>query len=106
MISDVSIVPPKIPYGGFSPVRLQGIGKAVASALWHRFPGSRELQVHERNEGAAKFWKSCIKEYASGSFGVEEISTDNGQRLVYRVSISRPDTASGGKEEEGADLCF
>jgi predicted acetyltransferase len=40
--------------------RRHGIGSAAAYALWKRFPGNWELQVHKGNQGAMAFWKSCI----------------------------------------------
>ncbi len=68
--------------------RRKGIGKAAASMLFQRFPGKWELQVYRRNIVAELFWKSCIPEYASRSFMVEEIDSDDRRKKRFRFSTS------------------
>jgi predicted acetyltransferase len=41
--------------------RRLGIGRRAAAAIWQRFPGQWELQVHAGNAAALQFWASCAK---------------------------------------------
>lgn len=70
--------------------RRRGVGRAAARAIWERFPGAWELQVHGRNAGAAAFWRTCIEEIADGSVEVREVVEEDGRRVQYNFSGRRP----------------
>ena len=43
-----------------------GIASLAACAVLERFPGTWELQVHQRNPRAIRFWRACIDKVAEG----------------------------------------
>jgi predicted acetyltransferase len=55
--------------------RRQGIGQAVAHALFDQFPGEWQISEMARNLPAQAFWRKIISRYKSGAFG-EQVTED------------------------------
>jgi predicted acetyltransferase len=66
--------------------RRGGVGGRTAAAVFRRFPGPWELQVHWRNHAARHFWARCVELASGGVFEVEEAREVDGRRLEYRFS--------------------
>jgi predicted acetyltransferase len=69
--------------------RRLGIGRRAAAAIWQRFPGQWELQVHARNSAAVQFWTSCAEAEASGTLQVHEIQGPDGRRIQFGFQIEQ-----------------
>jgi predicted acetyltransferase len=67
--------------------RRRGIGRTAVTALWDRYPGPWELQVHVGNAPARAFWRGCIEAHAAEGWRVEETSAPDGRRLQYSFDI-------------------
>ncbi len=74
------------------PCRRRGVGRAAVEAIWARFPGSWELQVHVRNQVASAFWLGCIQALATGPIRATEVVEEDGRRTQYGFEIG----AGGG----------
>lgn len=61
--------------------RRGGRGRAAAAAIWRRFPGDWELQVHLRNSAALRFWRSCVAACAEGAVIESALECDDGRRI-------------------------
>ena len=68
--------------------RRQGLGSAAAAALWRRFPGAWEFQVHAPNQAAQRFWRRCIDANAVAESRVEEVAAHDGRRSQFSFEIS------------------
>jgi predicted acetyltransferase len=69
--------------------RRLGVGRQAAAAIWRRFPGAWELQVHARNAAAVRFWASCVKSAAQEPPEVSEIHAEDGKRLQFNFHVGR-----------------
>ncbi len=69
--------------------RRLGIGRRAVCALWKRFPGQWELQIHTRNVAAVQFWESCIKAVTSGPPQVREVQGRDGRRVQFNFSVEQ-----------------
>lgn len=67
--------------------RRLGIGRHAALAIWNRFPGEWELQVHSRNAGAVQFWTSCAEQAQGIPPEIREVQAEDGQRLQLNFSV-------------------
>jgi predicted acetyltransferase len=67
--------------------RRTGVGSAAIRAIWRRFTGDWELQVHRRNTDAVHFWLSCVKKWAIQEPVIEEIESADGHRLQLRFGV-------------------
>jgi predicted acetyltransferase len=72
--------------------RRRGLGRIAVRAIWDRFPGPWELQVHPLNAAAAAFWPRCIEQCSSGRVYRREVEEEDGRRIQYNFEI-----ASGAK---------
>ena len=67
--------------------RRLGIGRRAVHAIWKRFSGQWELQVHTRNSTAVQFWESCIEAVTSEPPQVREVQGRDGKRIQFDFSI-------------------
>ena len=67
--------------------RRLGIGRSAVCAIWRRFPGQWELQVHTRNSAAVQFWESCLEAVTSESPKVREVQGRDGKRIQFHFSV-------------------
>jgi len=67
--------------------RRPGVGREAAAAIWRRFPGAWELQVHARNAAALRFWASCVTSAAQEPPEVREIHAEDGKRLQLNFHV-------------------
>ena len=67
--------------------RHQGAGRRAALAIWQRFPGLWELQVHAQNSAAAKFWVLCAETAATEAPQVSEVQASDGRRIQLNFNI-------------------
>ncbi len=67
--------------------RRLGIGRRAVRAIWRRFPGKWELQVHTRNSTAVQFWESCLKAVTSEPPKVREVQGRDGRRIQFHFSV-------------------
>ena len=67
--------------------RRLGIGLYAALAIWERFSGEWELQVHARNSDAVRFWASCVQAETSEPPQVQELQTEDGRRLQFNFRV-------------------
>jgi predicted acetyltransferase len=67
--------------------RRLGFGRSAVLAIWKRFPGPWELQVHARNSAALQFWKSCAEAEARETPQVSELQTADGSRLQFNFHV-------------------
>jgi predicted acetyltransferase len=63
--------------------RRLGVGQSAALALWKRFPGRWQLQVHCANAKAVRFWRSCVDRIAKVPPRVSEIRVRESKRLQF-----------------------
>jgi len=68
--------------------RRLGIGREAIAAIWRRFPGAWELQVHTRNSAARQFWMSCVEGVAHETPEIREIEANDGRRLQFNFGIA------------------
>lgn len=66
-----------------------GIGRHAVLAIWERFPGRWELQVHARNTVAVRFWSSCAQLAAIGPIRVRAVRSEDGQRMQLNFSVGQ-----------------
>lgn len=68
--------------------RRRGFGRAAARAIWDRFPGKWELQVHGGNDAAVRFWQVCAASVSTVPVQVTPVQAADGGRyqLSFRVS--------------------
>ena len=71
--------------------RRLGIGRRAVHAIWKRFPGQWELQVHTRNSAAVQFWELCLETVTSKPPQVREVQGRDGRRIQFHFSVE--DTA-------------
>ena len=64
-----------------------GIGRRAVRAIWKRFPGQWEMQVHTRNSAAVQFWESCLETVASEPPRVREVQGRDGRHIQFHFSI-------------------
>ena len=69
--------------------RRLGIGRRAAAAIWQRFPGKWEFQVHARNSAALEFWASCAEVAAGEAPRVHEIEGPDGRRMQFSFQIGQ-----------------
>ena len=67
--------------------RRLGIGRRAVRAIWKRFPGQWELQVHTRNSAAVQFWESCLEAVTSEPPKVREVQGRDGRRIQFHFSF-------------------
>ena len=67
--------------------RRLGIGRRAVHAIWKRFPGQWELQVHTRNSTAVQFWELCLETVTSEPPQVREVQGRDGKRIQFDFSI-------------------
>lgn len=67
--------------------RRLGIGRCAVRAIWRRFPGQWELQVHSRNSAAVQFWESCLETVTSEPPQVQEVQGRDGRRIQFHFSV-------------------
>jgi predicted acetyltransferase len=67
--------------------RRRGIGRSAVFAIWKRFPGPWELQVHASNGPAVRFWASCAETVAKETPLVSEVSARDGSRLQLNFRV-------------------
>lgn len=65
-----------------------GIASRAACAIFERFPGQWELQVHQRNPRAIRFWQSCIDKVAQGAPRIRQLDFDGEikQHMMFDVA--------------------
>ena len=73
-------------------IRRRGIGRDAVLEIWGSFPGEWELQIHARNAGAMRFWRSCVERKTGEPPRVCEVRAEDGRRLQFnfRVEAHRP----------------
>ncbi len=69
--------------------RRLGIGRRAVAAIWRRFPGEWEFQVHARNTVALQFWTSCAKAEANGVLQVRDVQARDGGRVQFNLRVGR-----------------
>ena len=67
--------------------RRLGIGRRAAAAIWQRFPGQWEVQVHARNSAAVQFWASCVEAEAGQAPQVHEVQALDGRRIQFNFRV-------------------
>jgi predicted acetyltransferase len=67
--------------------RRLGIGRRAAAAIWQRFPGDWELQVHSRNATAVRFWSSSAKAAAGTAPQIQEVQAPDGRRIQLSFHV-------------------
>lgn len=67
--------------------RRTGFGRRAVAALWRRFPGAWELQVHPKNAAATAFWPRCIALASTGEVVVKTVEEADGLRTQYHFEI-------------------
>ncbi len=67
--------------------RRLGIGRRAALAIWERFPGQWELQVHARNSAAMQFRATCAEAEASEAAQVREVQASDGRRIQFNFRV-------------------
>jgi predicted acetyltransferase len=72
--------------------RGRGVGRAAVAAIWRRFPGAWELQVHARNAAAVRFWEACIRSVVRRPPEKRVIEAADGRRfqLEFHVGERQP----------------
>jgi len=76
--------------------RRLGIGRRAVYAIWKRFPGQWELQVHTQNSAAVQFWESCLETVTSELPQGRKVQGRNGRRIQFHFSVE--DTVSQSME--------
>ncbi len=67
-----------------APSRRAGFGRAAASLVFDRFPGSWELSIIPANSGATSFWNSILAAYTSMNFETLDLTGDISMRFHSR----------------------
>ena len=67
--------------------RRLGVGRRAILAIWKRFPGQWELQVHARNSAAVQFWESCAEAATSEAPQVCEVQARDGRRVQFSFLV-------------------
>jgi len=67
--------------------RRLGIGRQAAAAIWQRFPGQWELQVHARNTAAVKFRSACAEAETGEAPQVQEVQGEDGRRIQFSLQV-------------------
>lgn len=67
--------------------RRAGVGREAVVAIWRRFPGAWDLQVHAHNTGAVRFWASCVEVAARQAPRVMEVEAEDGKRLQFTFRV-------------------
>jgi predicted acetyltransferase len=67
--------------------RRLGIGRRAAAAIWRRFPGQWELQVHARNSAAVQFWAACAEAETGEAPQLREVQAPDGRRVQFGFRI-------------------
>lgn len=67
--------------------RRLGIGRRAVRAIWRRFPGKWELQVHTQNSAAVQFWESCIKAVVGELLQRWKVQGRDGRRIQFHFSV-------------------
>ncbi len=67
--------------------RRLGVGRRAVLAIWKRFPGQWELQVHARNSAAVQFWASCVAAATSEPPHVREVQAKDGRRVQFNFHV-------------------
>jgi predicted acetyltransferase len=68
-------------------LRLRGVGRSAASAVFERFEGRWEVRALDRNRGAAEFWTRAISQHTGGTFEVVPWVSESGSAWrVFRFS--------------------
>lgn len=65
-----------------------GLAAGAARAVFGRFPGRWELQVHERNERAQRFWLKCIEEVSRKSPKVRNLDFNGELKQHYLFEVA------------------
>jgi len=68
-------------------IRRRGIGRDAVLEIWESFPGEWELQVHARNAGAVRFWRSCVERKTGEPPRVCEVQAEDGRRLQLNFQV-------------------
>lgn len=82
--------------------RRLGIGRRGVYAIWKRFPGNWQFQVHARNSGGVRFWSSCVEGGPSKDIQVRGVQDRDGQRLQFDFRVG--DRAPCSHHEAGKPL--
>ena len=69
--------------------RRLAIGRRAAVAIWQRFPGPWELQVHAQNSAAVLFWHACTEAAASEAPQVHDLQAPDGRRIQFNFQVER-----------------
>jgi predicted acetyltransferase len=85
--------------------RRRGLGRQAIRAIWARFPGQWELQVHCRNSAAIQFWTSCAQAEASAAPKMRTVQASDGRRaqLNFRVEACRSTRQADGGQQEARE---
>ncbi len=67
--------------------RRLGIGRRALFAIWKRFPGQWELNVHKRNVAALQFWASCIEAATNAAPQLSELRTRDGRHVRFNFHV-------------------
>jgi len=62
--------------------RRNGVGRALADHVWHRYPGPWLVRVYQGNSPAVPFWRSAVAAYTGARYR-EEARTIDGRRWSY-----------------------
>jgi predicted acetyltransferase len=68
--------------------RKQGIGAAVATEIFRRFPGAWEVRVLESNRPALPFWESVARAFAADGVGETFVEQQEKRWHVFRFTSS------------------
>jgi predicted acetyltransferase len=72
--------------------RRLGVGRRAVGAIWSRFPGEWELQVHARNSAAIRFWASRTAAEANSRPQVHEVQARDGERIQFNFRVEKRPT--------------
>lgn len=67
--------------------RRLGVGRCAAAAIWRRFPGTWELQIHRRNAAAVRFWSSCVATESGHPPEIRVVDAADGGRLQLNFRV-------------------
>ncbi len=68
--------------------RRQGVGRDAVLAVWKRFAGDWELQVHARNAQALEFWMSCVATATQRLPHKRQIQASDGKRIQLSFHVA------------------
>lgn len=69
-------------------VRVKGIGRGAAQALFAKFPGAWEIRVRQSNTAAGKFWRKVGEDHADGAVTVTPYTAQDTAWEVLRLDTS------------------